>query len=35
MDFDEELPCEYISSSFEWVYSLAVKVIGQMKGEGG
>ena len=35
MDSGDELPCEYISCSFEWVDSLAVKVVGQLKGEGG
>ena len=31
MNFGNELPCEYISCSFEWADSLEVRVVGQLK----
>ena len=34
-DFGNELCCEYISRSFEWVDSLKVNVVGQLKGRSG
>ena len=31
MDFGKELPCEYISPSFEWSDTLEVKMVAQLK----